>query len=95
MSGEPNFDLQADIATDVSCAVLEAALATVMARPDCGENLTEDQVVGLLTGMLRAAGRWVSFTMPAEMDPGVHMMLDKVLEQERRNRLSDAMGGVQ
>lgn len=91
----PDFCISADIATDVSAAVMEAAMASVQARPDCGVNLTEDQIVGLLIGMLRAAGRWVSFTMPPEMDPGVHLMLDKVLEQERRNRIADQTGGIQ
>jgi hypothetical protein len=92
MTPGPDFDRQAEIATEVSIAVMEAALGAVK---DHGPDLTEDEVVGLLTGMLRAAGRWVSFTMPAEMDAGVHLMLGKMLEQERRQRLSDQMGGVQ
>lgn len=84
MSG-PNFDRQADIATEASIAALEAAIKSVTDA----ERLGEDEAIGILTGLLRAAGRWASFTITDEMDDGIHMMLAKVLEQERAARLAN------
>lgn len=82
---KPNFDRQADIATEASIAALEAAIKSVTDA----ERLGEDEAIGILTGLLRAAGRWASFTITAEMDKGIHMMLAKVLEQERAARLAN------
>lgn len=84
MSGA-NFDRQAGIATEASIAALEAAIKSVTDA----ERLGEDEAIGILTGLLRAAGRWASFTITAEMDEGIHMMLAKVLEQERAARLAN------
>lgn len=81
----PNFDRQADIATEASIAALEAACRSVTDA----DRLGEDEAIGILTGLLRAAGRWASFTINAEMDEGIHMMLAKVLEQERAARLAN------
>ena len=89
---EPALDRQADIATDVSIAALEAAISAVKGH---GPNLSQDEAIGILTGLLRAAGRWASFTIPAELDGGIQQMMEKVMEQERRARNSHAMGGVQ
>lgn len=82
---KPNFDRQADIATEASIAALEAAIKSVTDA----DRLGEDEAIGILTGLLRAAGRWASFTITAEMDEGIHMMLAKVLEQERAVRLAN------
>ena len=86
MSG-PNFDRQADIATEVSIAALEAAMKAV--RSAGSARVGEDEAVGILTGLLRAAGRWASFTITEEMDEGIHMMLAKVLQQERAARVAN------
>ena len=82
---KPNFDRQADIATEASISALEAAIKSVTDA----DRLGEDEAIGILTGLLRAAGRWASFTITAEMDEGIHMMLAKVLEQERAARLAN------
>lgn len=80
----PDLDRQADIATDASIAALEAAIKSVTA-----ERLGEDEAIGILTGLLRAAGRWASFTINPAMDEGIHIMLARVLEQERAARASN------
>ncbi|MNS15287.1 hypothetical protein D3C72_469190 [compost metagenome] len=85
MKSKPNFDRQADIATEASIAALEAAIKSVTDA----DRLGEDEAIGILTGLLRAVGRWASFTITAEMDEGIHMMLAKVLEQERAARLAN------
>lgn len=84
----PNFDRQADIATEASIAALEAAI-TAARSISTSNRVGEDEAVGILTGLIRAAGRWASFTITAEMDEGIHMMLAKVLEQERTARLAN------
>ncbi|MET4683721.1 hypothetical protein [Brevundimonas faecalis] len=84
----PNLDKQADIATEVATAALEAAIKAVRSVSD-GERVGEDEILGVLIGLLRAAGRWASFTTGAEMDEGVHQALAHVLEQERATRLEN------
>ena len=88
---KPNSARQADIATEASIAALEAAIKSVTDA----ERLGEDEAIGILTGLLRAAGRWASFTITAEMDEGIQMMLAKVLEQERAARLANPGGAIQ
>lgn len=80
----PDHTRQASIATDASIAALEAALGSVTDATVMGEN----EAVGILTGLIRAAGRWASFAINPDLDEGIHVMLATVLKQERAARLA-------
>lgn len=73
-----NFNTAADIATEASAVALEAALKSLPT-----ERLGEDETLGVLLGLLRAAARWSSLMLDPAMDPGIHLMFAKALAQER------------